>query len=92
MADLISQFTQHELANFKAAFDVFDINQDGKISTDEIFQVLGTMGVRARGRGGYESESLYAYVSCMHACLRMCVHGRAQCHRRCTWTCVPCRQ
>ena len=39
-----NDFTPQQIANFKQAFGVFDVNKDGKISTNEIFEVLSTMG------------------------------------------------
>lgn len=42
MEDL--EFSPSQLANFRTAFEVFDVNKDGRISTEEIFSVLQTMG------------------------------------------------
>lgn len=41
---LETEFTPAQIANFKKAFGVFDVNKDGRISTQEIFEVLHTMG------------------------------------------------
>lgn len=49
LEDLGSEFTPAQLANFRTAFEVFDVNKDGKISTDEIFDVLTTMGNEVSG-------------------------------------------
>jgi len=42
--NLETEFTAQQIANFKQAFGVFDVNKDGRISTQEIFEVLQTMG------------------------------------------------
>lgn len=44
LGSLENEFTPHQIANFKQAFGVFDVNKDGRISTNEIFEVLQTMG------------------------------------------------
>lgn len=49
LEDLGSEFSPAQLANFRTAFEVFDIDKDGKISTEEIFDVLTTMGNEVSG-------------------------------------------
>lgn len=44
LGSLENEFTPQQIANFKQAFSVFDVNKDGRISTQEIFEVLHTMG------------------------------------------------
>mgnify|MGYP000043872724 CR=1 FL=1 len=44
MANVESEFTQQQIINFRQAFNVFDVNKDGRISQLEIFETLQTMG------------------------------------------------
>jgi hypothetical protein len=43
LLDYQNEFTPQQIANFKEAFSVFDVNRDGRISATEIFEVLSSM-------------------------------------------------